>query len=86
MLAKAGPGGLPLLLHVGPEYAIPSTVESTHSYDFLSWTWWDNLWISLRSRRKRWQKPEAEQIAENLHAAFAAGADIIFANCRLLYF
>jgi hypothetical protein len=87
-LATAGPGGrpLPLLLHVGPEYAIPSTLERTHSYDFLSWSWWDGLWNSLRSRRKRWHKPEVKQIAENLEAAFAAGANIIFAHCGLPYF
>ena len=58
-LATAGAGGapLPLLLHVGPEYAIPSTDSRTQSYDLLSWTRWDRFWNWWRGR-KRWHTPK----------------------------
>jgi predicted TIM-barrel fold metal-dependent hydrolase len=86
--ATAGRGGrpLPLLLHVGAEYAIPTTNPRTTSYDFLSWSWWDAFWNLLRRPSKRWHSPDTQRIAENLNAAFAAGAVIIFAHCGLPYF
>ncbi|UCC71388.1 MAG: hypothetical protein JSV86_13450 [Gemmatimonadota bacterium] len=87
-LASAGPEGrpLPLLLHVGPEYAIPTTDAKARSYDFLSWSWWDDLWNSLRRPSRRWYRPETEKIAETLDTALSAGAVIIFAHCGLPYF
>ena len=86
-IAAAGPGGrpVPLLLHVGPEYAIPSSDPSTQSYDFLSWSRWDRFWNWLRGR-KRWQTPRADKINANIRAALGEGAVIIFAHCGLPYF
>ena len=34
---------LPVLLHVGPEYAIPSMDPGAAGYDCLSWNWWDGV-------------------------------------------
>jgi hypothetical protein len=85
-LAKARHGApLPLLLHVGPEYAIPSSDPKTMSYDFLSWTWWDNLQNSCRGANK-WHVPRTKNIHENLKAGLGEGAAIIFAHCGLPYF
>lgn len=86
-LAKAGPNNtpLPLLLHVGPEYAIPSNDERTRSYDFLSWEWTDKLANFFRFK-KRWHTPNIKRIHENLNAALAEGAIIIFAHCGLPYY
>ena len=86
-LAKAKPGGrpLPLLLHVGPEYAVHSTDARTRSYDFLSWTFMDKLANFFRFNNK-WHKPRVEKIHENLKAAVDAGAVIIFAHCGLPYY
>jgi hypothetical protein len=76
---------LPLLLHVGPEYAIPSTDPRTTSYDFLSWTFWDEAGNFFRGQDK-WLIPRANEIHENLRAGREAGAIIIFAHCGLPYF
>ncbi len=86
-LATAGPGGkaLPLLLHVGPEYAIISSDPSTTSYDFLTWTGWDKFWNWWRGK-KRWRAPKLELIHDNIHAALSEGAVLIFAHCGLPYF
>jgi len=86
-LAKAGPGNtpLPLLLHVGPEYAIHSTDERTKSYDFLSWTLMDKLANFFRFK-KRWYTPNIKRIHENLNAALDEGAILIFAHCGLPYY
>ena len=86
-LATAGPNGkpLPLLLHVGSEYAIPSTDPKTHSYDFLSWSFWDGVGNFFRGSKK-WHKPKVKEIHANLDAALEAGATIIFAHCGLPYF
>ncbi|MFC2026008.1 hypothetical protein ACFLUC_02310 [Chloroflexota bacterium] len=52
-LAKVREGSpLPLLIHVGPEYAIPSVDERTSSYDFLSWSWWNRLRNVFRGSKK----------------------------------
>jgi hypothetical protein len=76
---------LPLLLHVGPEYAIPSSDSRTFSYDFLCWTFWDKLRNLLRGKKK-WHRPQLKKIHENLKAGLDEGAVIIFAHCGLPYF
>jgi uncharacterized protein len=77
---------LPLLLHVGPEYAIPSTDPRTASYDYLSWDWRDALRNRLQSSKLRVHKPDTRGIRANLSAALNAGAAIIFAHCGLPYY
>jgi predicted TIM-barrel fold metal-dependent hydrolase len=86
-LATARPGGkpLPLLLHVGPEYAIPSSDPTTLSYDFLSWSSWDRFWNWFRGRQ-RWRTPQVGKIHANIRAALGEGAVIILAHCGLPYF
>jgi hypothetical protein len=85
-LAKARDDGpLPLLLHVGPEYAIPSPDRRTSSYDFLTWTWWDRARNSLRISEK-WHRPQPGKIEENLRGGLQEGAVIIFAHCGLPYY
>ena len=86
-LASCGKDGkpLPLLLHVGPEHAIPSTDKKTSSYDFLSWTWKDKVTNFFRFK-KRWYTPQVDNIRSNLEKALAKGAVIIFAHCGLPYF
>jgi len=85
-LATARGGSpLPLLLHNGPEYAIPSSDPRTSSYDFLTWTRWDELRNNLR-RSQKWYPPDTERIEENLKAGLGAGAVIIFAHCGLPYY
>ncbi|MCB0260488.1 MAG: hypothetical protein KDE62_12330 [Calditrichaeota bacterium] len=76
---------LPLLLHVGGEYAIPSSDSRTFSYDFLSWTFWDKLGNLFRGK-KAWYRPEIDSIHRNLRAGLDEGAVIIFAHCGLPYF
>jgi hypothetical protein len=76
---------LPLLLHVGPEYAIPSSDPRTTSYDFLDWSWWDRTENWLRGRN-RWYVPDADGIERNIRSALDAGGIIIFAHCGLPYF
>jgi hypothetical protein len=85
-LATARDGApLPLLLHNGPEYAIPSSDPRTSSYDCLSWTWWDEFTNSLRGAQ-RWHRPDTRRVEENLKAGLAAGGVIIFAHCGLPYY
>jgi predicted TIM-barrel fold metal-dependent hydrolase len=76
---------LPLLLHIGPEYAIPSTDEKTFTYDFLSWSWIEKArnWLRFKNR---WHTPQVKKIEENLMSGFEAGSVIIFAHCGLPYF
>lgn len=83
--AKDGKKPLPLLLHVGPEYALPTTDEKTFSYDFMSWSWLENVrnWFRFK---KRWHIPQIEAIEKNITAALEEGAIIIFAHCGLPYF
>lgn len=84
-LATCRDGGpLPLLLHVGPEYAIPSTDERTFTYDFLSWSFWDKVRNFFRV--EKWHVPQVAKVHENLRAGLEAGAIIIFAHCGLPYF
>lgn len=76
---------LPLLLHIGGEYAIPTTYERTQSWDFCSWSWRDNLMNSWPFRN-RWHTPKVPEIRANIHSALQAGAIVIFAHCGLPYF
>ncbi|MGD9347067.1 MAG: hypothetical protein PVH84_14455 [Candidatus Aminicenantes bacterium] len=76
---------LPVLLHVGPEYAIPSSDPRTTSYDFLSWTVWDKIGNFFRGANK-WHTPQVEKIHTNLRAGLDKGAIIIFAHCGLPYY
>lgn len=86
-LADAGPDGrpLPLLLHCGPEYAIPSTDPRTTSYDYLHWSTWDNV-VNLLRFKKRWYPRNEGRIRASLERGLNAGAVIIFAHCGLPYF
>jgi hypothetical protein len=85
-LATAKDGApLPLLLHVGPEYAILSSDPRTSSYDYLSWTWWDRFRNNFRGARK-WHRPHTKKTEENLRAGLGEGAVIIFAHCGLAYY
>jgi predicted TIM-barrel fold metal-dependent hydrolase len=87
-LATAGSGGrpLPLLLHVGAEYAIMTTDPRTASYDFLSWDTWDRLRNRLRRKSERWLVPQVDKVLANIRSALDAGATIILAHCGLPYF
>lgn len=76
---------LPLLLHVGPEYAIPSSDPRTASYDYLSWDWRDGLRNRL-SAGSRIHRPDTWSIHANLRAGLDAGAIVIFAHCGLPYY
>ncbi|HSJ53481.1 MAG TPA: hypothetical protein VLC52_07000 [Anaerolineae bacterium] len=86
-LATARRGGpLPLLLHIGPEYAIPSSDPRTASYDYLTWDWRDGLRNRLQSPESRLHRPDTRAIHANLRAGLEAGAVIIFAHCGLPYY
>jgi len=76
---------LPLLLHIGPEYAVPTSDLRTTSNDFLTWSWWERTanWFRFG---KRWDTPDVDGIKDNLIAALEAGAIIILAHCGLPYF
>jgi predicted TIM-barrel fold metal-dependent hydrolase len=76
---------LPLLLHIGPEYAIPTTDEKTFTYDFMSWSWMDKTLNRFRFKN-RWYTPQVKEIEKNINNALQAGAVIIFAHCGLPYF
>ncbi len=86
ILAKVRGGKpLPLLLHVGPEYAIPPMSRETATYDFLSWSRWDSLGNTLLFGGRR-HVPEVKAIARTLRTALDEGATLIFAHCGLPYF
>ncbi|MEW6051088.1 MAG: hypothetical protein AB1644_08535 [Candidatus Zixiibacteriota bacterium] len=86
-LATVKPGGkpLPLLLHCGPEYAIPSTDSRTTSFDYLHWSTWDSV-VNFFRFSKKWHKPDIPRIVQNLERGLTAGAVISFAHCGLPYF
>lgn len=85
-LAKAKGGKpLPLLLHAGPEYAIPTMDPRAKSFDFLTWSKWESFVNFFRFGR-RWNVPQVEKIRSNLQAALNQGAVIIFAHCGAAYF
>lgn len=84
-LATAKDGGpLPLLLHVGVEYAVPSADDRTRPYDYLSWGFWDRFWNLWR--RDRWYTPNIPEVLKTLDEGLAAGAQVIMAHCGLPYF
>ena len=86
ILAKVKNGNpLPLLLHVGPEYAIPSSDPKTASFDYLSWTGFEGF-INMFRGKNKFYKPEVDKIRENILRALDNGATIIFAHCGLPYF
>ena len=76
---------LPLLLHIGPEYAIPTTDERTITYDFQSWSWLERMrnWFRFSNR---WHTPDVKGTEKNMIKGLSAGASIIFAHCGLPYF
>lgn len=86
-LAHLGPHGnpLPLLLHIGGEYAVPPAGSDTPSLDFHSWSSWDRFWNFFRGRR-RWRKRDVGRVQANLRAAVEEGAIIILAHAGLPYF
>lgn len=75
---------LPLLLHSGVEYAVPTTDERTRPYDYLSWGFWDRFWNMLR--REKWHRPDIAEVLRTLDEGLAAGAHIIMAHCGMPYF
>ncbi len=82
-LAKARGGKpLPLLLHCGAEYAIPTSNEKTWTYDFISWNWLDRI----KNLFGKWDTPDIRGTERNLKSALDAGAVIILAHCGLPYF
>ena len=81
--AKGG-APLPVLLHTGVEYAVPTTDERTRPWDYLSWGFWDrfaNYW-----RRSKWYLPDIPGVRQTLDRALDAGAVIILAHAGLPYF
>lgn len=76
----------PLLLHVGPEYAVPILNKSLSSYDYLSWTKRDDFTNFFRSGKNKLKVPNITAAIENLKAAVDAGLHIILAHCGLPYF
>jgi predicted TIM-barrel fold metal-dependent hydrolase len=77
---------LPLLLHCGMEYAIPTMNPRTQSYDLLRWTWQDKVGNFLRGKNKKWHTPDIKGIHDTLEAGLKAGAHVIFAHCGTPYF
>lgn len=76
---------LPLLLHVGPEYAIETSNPPTKSFDYLSWGAMDKVWNWFRGKHK-WHTPDIKGIHQNIHFGLDNGMIIIFAHCGLPYF
>ena len=77
---------LPLLLHVGHEYAIPTSDPRTTSWDYLTWGWRDRLANAFRRKAERWHTPKLDALHRNLEGGLAAGAVIIFAHAGTPYF
>jgi hypothetical protein len=77
---------LPVLIHIGPEYAIITTDPRTTSYDFLSWSRLESAWNRLRPRSRRWATPDIKKRLANLTEAVEEGAHIILAHAGLPYF
>ncbi|MEP0775084.1 MAG: amidohydrolase family protein [Acidobacteriota bacterium] len=82
--ARAG-RPLPVLLHCGPEYAVPPSEERLSTLDFLSWARREELANRLRGQRRK-AVPEVEQRRRNLETGLREGATVIFAHCGLPYF
>lgn len=77
---------LPLLLHTGGEYAIPSSNPRSFSNDFLTWGFWDKFFNVFRFGDNKWNTPNIAEVDKNIRAALDAGTIIIFAHCGLPYF
>lgn len=77
---------LPVLLHTGVEYAVPTTDERSRSYDFLSWGTADRLRNALRARSRRLHTPDVAGVHQTLETALRAGAVIIMAHAGMPYF
>lgn len=75
---------LPLLLHTGMEYAIPTTNAKTQSNDFLCWNFRDKFFNFFRW--DSWNTPNLSKVHSNLKYGLDRGAIIIFAHCGLPYF
>ncbi len=84
-LATARGGrALPLLLHVGVEYAVPTADERLRPYDYLSWGLGDRLrnWL----RRRKWIEPKIVEVRRSIDESLRAGGIIILAHVGLPYF
>jgi len=76
---------LPLLLHTGVEYAVPTSDKRMRSWDFLSWGAADrfaNFWRF----GNRWHVPNIVEVERTIYEGLEAGCVIIFAHCGLPYF
>jgi hypothetical protein len=76
---------LPLLLHTGVEYAVPTSDERTRSWDFLSWGVGDRL-ANFWRFGKKWHVPDIPDIERTIYQGLESGCVIIFAHCGLPYF
>lgn len=76
---------LPLLLHAGVEYAVPTTNPRTKSWDFLSWSTAEAIANFFRFGKK-WHTPDIPEVKRTLYEGLEAGCHIIFAHCGLPYF
>jgi predicted TIM-barrel fold metal-dependent hydrolase len=76
---------LPLLLHTGAEYAVPTSDERTRSWDYLSWGAGDRI-ANFWRFGKKWHVPNIHEVSKTIHEGLKAGCQIIFAHCGLPYF
>jgi len=76
---------LPLLLHVGGEYAIPPHDDKNKSNDFLSWSFADGFWNWLRFG-KAWYTPDIKGIHYNPQRAGGRGDDHLRPLRRAVFF
>ncbi len=76
---------LPLLLHCGPEYAIPPVEAKAATLDWLSCRTWERA-VGLFRWGWEWRPPQIRAIHDNLRAGVQSGATIIFAHCGFPYF
>jgi hypothetical protein len=77
---------LPLLVHIGPEHAIPTPDRRARSYDYIQWSKADKFWNSLRFGASKLYVPDVTSINQNFNTGLDAGAVIIFAHCGLPYY
>jgi predicted TIM-barrel fold metal-dependent hydrolase len=76
---------LPLLLHTGAEYAIPTSQERTTTNNFLSWSWLENT-MNRWPFKTKYDTPNVTGIRDSLLSALRAGTTVIFAHCGTPYF
>lgn len=86
--AKPGARPLPLLLHTGPEYAIPTPTDREWMvvFNYLSWSDSDARIHKRILDRESLCVPDVARANSNIEAALNAGAVIIFAHCGTPYF